>query len=186
MEEEIQNLLQKGAVVMVSPCQDQFISRLFLVPKKDGSFRPVVSLKPLNCFVQKFHFKMEGSEMIKDLLRKEDWMCTLDLKDAYLSVAIVQEHQRFLRFMWNGRIFEFTCLPFGLCSAPRTFTKLLHLVMAHLQKQGLIMGSIQEGLLHQVEMTAQLLESLEFTINREKWTQMNPSQQIQFLRLQWK
>ena len=29
MEEEIQNLLQKGAVVMASPCQDQFISRLF-------------------------------------------------------------------------------------------------------------------------------------------------------------
>ena len=137
VEEEIQNLLQKGAVVMASPCQDQFISRLFLVPKKDGSFRPVVNLKPLNCFVQKFHFKMEGSGMIKDLLRKGDWMCTLDLKDAYLSVAIVQEHRRFLRFMWNGRIFEFTCLPFGLCSAPRIFMKLLHLVMAHLRKQGL-------------------------------------------------
>jgi len=79
---------------------------------------------------------MEGSEMIKDLLRKEDWMCTLDLKDAYLSVAIVQEHQRFLRFMRSGNIIEFTCLPFGLGSAPRTFTKLLRPVMAYLQKQG--------------------------------------------------
>jgi len=99
-------------------------------------------------------------------------MCTLDLKDAYLSVAIVQEPG----FMWNGRILEFTCLPFGLCSAPRTFTKLLCPVMAHLWKQRLqsiiylddllIMDQSREGLLHQMEMTTQLLESLGFTINR--------------------
>ena len=69
--EEVQNLLQKGAVVMVSPCQDRFISTLFLVAKTDGSFRPVVNLKPLNCFVQKFHFKIEGSGMIKDLCEQK-------------------------------------------------------------------------------------------------------------------
>ena len=106
---------------MESPCQDQFISRRFLVAKKDGSFRPVVNLKPLNCFVQKFYFKMEGSEMIKDLLRTEDWMCTLDLKDAYLSVAVVQENWKFMRFMWDRKIYEFTCLPFGLQCPPHIY-----------------------------------------------------------------
>jgi len=134
VEEEIQNLLQKGAVVMESPCQDQFISKLF---QERLVIQTCSELEASELFCPKVHFKMDGSEMIKDLLRKEDWMCTLDLKDAYLSVAIVQEHQRFLRFIWNGRIFEFTCLPFGLCSAPRIFMKLLHLVMAHLRKQGL-------------------------------------------------
>ena len=178
---------------MASPCQDQFISRRFLVAKKDGSFRPVVNLKPLNCFVQKFHFKMEGSEMIKDLLRTEDWMCTLDLKDAYLSVAVVQENWKFMRFMWDRKSYEFTCLPFGLCSAPRIFTKLLRPVMAYLRRQGLqstiypdgilIMHQSREGLLHQVELTVQLLQSLGFTINREK-SQLSPSQQIQFLGFQ--
>lgn len=125
VEEEVQSLLRKGAVAVANPCQDQFISRLFLVTKKDGSFRPVVNLKPLNCFVQKCHFKMEGSGMIKDLLQTGDWMSTLDLKDAYLSVSVTQEHRKYLRFIWDDRMYEFTCLPFGLCSAPRTFTKLL-------------------------------------------------------------
>ena len=47
----------------------------------------------------------------------------------------------------------------------------------------LIMHQSREGLLHQVELTMQLLESLGFTINREK-SQLSLSQQIQFLGFQ--
>jgi len=132
MEEEVQGLLVKPAIVVVPPCKDQFISRLFLVQKKDGSHRPMINLKPLNGFVQKQHFKMEGSSMVKDLLQPGDWMCYLNLKDAYHSVSIAKEHRKYLRFIWNGQIFEFTCLPFGLSSAARTFTKLLRPAMAHI------------------------------------------------------
>ena len=48
VEEEIQTLLTKQAVVLAHLCEDQFISRLFLVRKKDGSHQPVINLKPLN------------------------------------------------------------------------------------------------------------------------------------------
>ena len=134
VEEEVDSPLQKGAVAVVPSCIDQFISWLFLVEKMDkSSFRPVINLKPLNTFIQKEHFKMEVASMIKDLLQPGDWMCSLDLKDAYLAVPIAKEHH----FLWNGRIFEFTCLPFGLCSASRVFTKLLCPVMAYLHSQGL-------------------------------------------------
>ena len=81
VEEEVDSLLQKGVVVVAAPCADQFISRLFLVQKKDKSFRPVINLKPLNTYIQKEHFKMEGANMIKDLLQAGDWMCSLDLKE---------------------------------------------------------------------------------------------------------
>ena len=190
MNKEVKSLLQKQAVTIVPPCRDQFISRLFLVRKKDGSYRPVINLKPLNAFIQKSHFKMEGVSMIKDVLQPGDWMCSLDLKDAYLSVSITKEHQRYLRFLWEGRIFEFTCLPFGLCSAPRTFTKLLRPVMAHLRSQGLrtiiylddmlIMHQDQDSLMQEVEKVVNLLMMLGFTINYAK-SQMFPKQQLQFL-----
>jgi len=120
VEVEIQTLLTKQAVVLAHPCEDQFISRLFLVRKKDGSHRPVINLKPLNGYVQKQHFKMEGLGMVKNLIHPGNWMCSLDLKDAYHSVAISKEHRRYFRFIWKGQIYEFTCLPFGLCSTPRT------------------------------------------------------------------
>jgi hypothetical protein len=44
---------------------------------------------------------------------------------------------KFLRFSWNGRIFEFRCMAFGLAPAPRVFTKLTKIVVAWLRKKGI-------------------------------------------------
>ena len=57
-------------------------------PKKDGATRLVINLRPLNWIIQPVHFKMESLGMIRDLLREGDWMASIDLKDAYLSVTI--------------------------------------------------------------------------------------------------
>ena len=84
VEEEVQKLLTKGAIRKVEPCPGQFVSMLFLIAKKDGSFQPVVNLRPSNQFMARAHFKMEGINMMKDLLLENDWMASIDLKDAYL------------------------------------------------------------------------------------------------------
>ena len=55
IQEEIQNMLQKGAITELNPKEASaagFYSSLFLVPKKDGGMRPVINLKRLNeCIV---------------------------------------------------------------------------------------------------------------------------------------
>ena len=38
---------------------DAFYSRLFLVPKKGTSMRPVIDLSALNQFIENPHFEME-------------------------------------------------------------------------------------------------------------------------------
>ena len=88
VDTEVDKLLQKRAVQTVEPCRGQFVSRLFTVPKKGGACRPVVNLRPLNKFVTKKRFKMENVAMLRDLLKEGDWMTSIDLKDAYLSVPI--------------------------------------------------------------------------------------------------
>ena len=122
--------MSKEAISIVRTQWDQFVSRIFTVPKKDGSRRLVVDLKPLNLFIRKQRFKMEGMGMLKSILQIGEWMISIDVKDAYLSVVIAEEHRRYLRFEWRNQLFEFRCLPFGLSSAPRTFTKLLKPIMA--------------------------------------------------------
>jgi len=88
VEEEIRKLLEKDAIRAVHHCPSQFLYRIFLVHKKDGSSRPVVNLRPPNQFMERSHFKMENLGMIRDLLKCSDWMASINLKDAYLSVAI--------------------------------------------------------------------------------------------------
>ena len=128
--------------------------------------------------------------MMKDLLRQDDWMASVDLKDAYLSVAIWEDHRKYLRFQWQGSTYEFWCLPFGLSSAPRVFTKLLESVLARLRHQGvrlvmylddmLVMSQSREELGRQLAQITSLLESLGFVVNKDK-SQLLPVQTIQYL-----
>ena len=75
--------------------------------------------------------------MLKDLLRKGDFMVKIDLKDAYFTVPVWQNHLKFLRFVWKETIYDFACLPFRLASAPRVFTKLMKPVVGLLRQLGI-------------------------------------------------
>lgn len=60
VSEEVYKLVQKVAIEPVQRSNDQFMSTIFLVPKSDGSNRPVINLRFLNEFVQYHHFKQEN------------------------------------------------------------------------------------------------------------------------------
>ena len=119
IELEVQKMLSKGAIRQVSPHFRQFGSNHFVVPKETGDVRPVINLKPLNEFVQYHHFKMEGLSSLLNLLSRGEFLSTINLKDAYLTIPIHPDHYTFLRFTWKSNLYEFVCLPFGLSSAPR-------------------------------------------------------------------
>ena len=133
---------------------------------------------------------MEDLKAVADLLRPGDFMCKLDLKDAYFSVPLHRRSQKFIRFQFQGRTYQFTCLPFGLTSAPRIFTKILKPVTGILRKMGiriivylddmLIMNSTLEGARKDIMILKSILENLGFLINMEK-SIFVPVQIIEFL-----
>ena len=51
---------------------DGFYSHLFLIPKKDGTMRPVLDLSLLNNFIENKHFQLENLSSIKTLLNPGD------------------------------------------------------------------------------------------------------------------
>ena len=87
---------------------------------------------------------------------------------------------------------EFACLPFGLASAPRVFTKLMKPVVALLRQQVirliiflediLIMAESSYLVFHQAASALNLLESLGFIVNYEK-SHLVPTQEIKLLGL---
>ena len=64
----------------VSPCDDEFISTVSLVPTNTVDFRPVTNLKPLNQFVEKIHFKMDNIRMALNCVSPGDFMVLLTLR----------------------------------------------------------------------------------------------------------
>ena len=69
------------------PC---FVSRLFLIPKKSGNLRAVIDLRQLNQYIKYQHFKMEGLDVVKSLIRREDYMMSLDLNQAFYHMGPLQ------------------------------------------------------------------------------------------------
>jgi hypothetical protein len=69
-------------------------------------------------------------------------MASLDLKDANYSVSVNHSDRKYLRFVWQGVLCQFTCLPNGLSSCPRTFTKLLKPPLTALHKLGHIIARV--------------------------------------------
>ena len=113
LTQEVEEMLTKNAIEECSPLPDQFVGHLLLRPKNNGIFRPVFNLKPLNAFVVYQHIKMEGVQMLTSMIQTHDWMMTIYLKDAYFCVPIAGKHCKYLRFHWNGKLYQFKSLPFG-------------------------------------------------------------------------
>ena len=70
---EIQELLKKCAIVHSEWEQNQFISNIFIVPKPNGRFRPIIYLKYLNYFVSYEHFKQETFKTVLELVQENDY-----------------------------------------------------------------------------------------------------------------
>ena len=97
---------------------------------------------------------------------------------------------KYLRFVVNKQVYHFTCLPFGLATSPREFTKLLRPVVALLRQRGVKLHVyLDDWLIHadtpeQAQMTISLLQFLGWIINYKK-SDLTPSQDFQFLGMQF-
>lgn len=186
---EVQEMLRKGAIVETKSEPNEFISTIFIVPKSNGKFRPVINLKYLNEFVHYDHFKQETFKVVLELIQEGDFLTKIDLQDAYFSIPIHEDFQKYLKFQWNGVLYKFVCLPFGLKSAPYVFTKTLKPVFAWFrQRQIRCSYYIDDSLnLNQDRMICKdntetimgTLERLGFVINRKK-SSIVPMQRMVF------
>jgi len=189
--EKVESLLNGGVIVEVlEQDPDQYVSNIFLRPKRNGGHRLILNLSELNKFVEYKHFKMENFDLCLNLIQHKCFMGSVDMKDAYYSVSIAEASRKFLRFFWDGKLYEFTCMPNGLACAPRIFTKILKPVFSFLRSRGftsvyylddsLIIGRSEDECLTNIRETVSLLKELGFTVNEVK-SVLNPSHDIEFL-----
>ena len=195
LQQAIDALLMKGTIERVTNLRSLgFYSRLFLVPKKTGDLRPVIDLSTLNRHMVVPHFKIETQGSVRSAIRSQEWAVSIDIRDAYLHVPMHQAVRKYLRFVVNKKVYQFTCLPFGLATSPREFTKLLRPVVSLLRQQGVKLqvylddwliraDTPEEAQLHS-QTIIKVLQFLGWIINFEK-SDLTPSQDFQFIGMQF-
>ena len=143
------------------------------------TFRLIFSFKKCNKALLFRHFKLDTLSTVIGLITLDSYMASLDLKHAFYSIPIATEQRRYLKFVWNGQLYEFGALPMGLTSSPRIFTKVMKPpALAFLRKKGytltgyiddfFLQGNDGDKCLANIKETLKVFLSLGFTVNSEK------------------
>ena len=156
----------------------------------EGGWRPIIDLSTPNLNVDRTPFRMETSQTVLRSVRRNDWMVSIDLKDAYLQIPIHPKSRRFLRFTAGGRTWQFRVLFYGLSTTPQVFTRVMAPVSGFLHQLGirmlrylddwLILVLSQEEACWARDQVLSLCQELGIVVNLEKST-LTPSQQITYL-----
>ena len=188
--ETIQKLIGKGVIVPSVAEKGQYINTIFTRPKKDGSHRMILNLKPLNEFILYKKFKMDTLQSVLKLMKRNCFMAAIDIADAYYTVKVDDSHQKYLKFYWQDQLYKLTALPMGYSASPRIFTKILKPLLAHLHRSGhtivayiddiYIQGDTEAECRQAVQNTIRLLEQCGFLINYPK-SKMDPGNSIEYL-----
>lgn len=191
LEDTLQEFQKQGIIERCLLSSDKcFYSNLFLRPKHDGTYRVIFNLSDLNDFVVKHHFKMDTFRDVVQLVKPGCFFASVDFKHAYFSVPVAEIDRKYLCFRWNGGVYQFTCLPQGLTSSPRVYTKLLKPALATLRKKGvtiicyiddsLLVADTEADLKTAVKLVVSLFDSLGLTVHQSK-SVLTPSQKINYL-----
>ena len=189
------NSVKKGFIT-ISICFREFpdIDRLFLLPKPNNKWRPILGLSKLNLFLKAEKFKMETPETIRTSLQQGEWVTSTDFKDAYFHIPIQEQSRKYLRFHVQGQTYQFKALPFGLSTAPLEFTVVAKEVKLMAIHKGirihqylddwLVRATSHRVCLQHTQDLVKICQELGWLVNLEK-SELEPKQIFDFVGYQF-
>ena len=113
-----------GTVIKLFASKDRVIHNLSKNKELDLS---------INSFISEENKKVEY-ESIRDIveyfqfLGPNAYISVWDMFEAYRQVKVNPKFHKFLGFEWYGKIYRYTCLPFGLASAPKIYSEFAEVI----------------------------------------------------------
>ena len=171
-----------------------FYNRLFLVPKPNNQWRPILDLSTLNTFLNTESFKMETPETIRTSLQTVEWVTPIDFKDAYFHIPIHSQFRKYMRFHVQGCSYQLKALPFGLSTAPMDFRVMAKVVKLMALQRGikihqylddwLVSPTSHQTCLQHTQTLVALCQELGWLVNKKK-SEMDPKQVFNFVGYQF-
>ena len=128
--EQIEEMMEQD---VIRPSTSPWASPVVMVKKKDGTMRFCVDYRKLNAVTEKDAMPLPRIDDTLESLNGARYFSTLDLKSGYWQVPIREEDKKKTAFCTSsGRLYEFNRLPFRLCNAPATFSRLMDHVLTGL------------------------------------------------------
>ena len=118
---------------VIRPSTSPWASPVVMVKTRDETMRFCVDFRKMNDATIKDAHPLPRIDDTLESLHGAQYFTTLDLKSGYWQVPIREEDKEKPAFRTSsGQLYEFNQLPFGLCNAPATFSRLMDRTLAGL------------------------------------------------------
>jgi hypothetical protein len=139
VNDAIKEMVESGALTRLPRGQrPTVVSPIGVVTKPHSDkLRLVINMRYVNKHLAKKVFKFEGLADLADMAEKGDYSVSYDLKSAYYHVGLHPITRRFVGIKWGGVYYEYTCLAFGLSTAPWVFSKVMRELVMYWRRCGI-------------------------------------------------
>eukprot|EP01094_Clydonella_sp_ATCC50884_P019872 TRINITY_DN398_c0_g1_i1.p2 TRINITY_DN398_c0_g1~~TRINITY_DN398_c0_g1_i1.p2 ORF type:complete len:633 (-),score=104.69 TRINITY_DN398_c0_g1_i1:559-2457(-) len=191
LDKEVRKQVAEGAVEESSDVV--VTSPIFVVPKKEpGAYRVIIDLRYINKFQERKRFRQEGLDVVARLVRKKDWMASIDLKSGFNHAVMDPESRRYLGFFHAGRTYRYRVLPFGSSSSPWIFCRMVRPMVQLARERGirlvayvddiLVMAQTEEECRRHTAEVRRIFEEHGWVLNLAK-CELEPTRRIEYLGL---
>ncbi len=119
---------------VIEPSNSEWIFPLILVPKSDGTMRPVIDYRALDqqTIPEKLPLPVI-SDILRSLGNENTLFSAIDIKSAFWQIDLHDESKDLTAFSTPTGHYRFKRMPFGISNSPLTYMRLMNTVL-----QGLI------------------------------------------------
>lgn len=126
VNKQIQQMLDWG---IIERAASPYISPLVVVAKKDNTVRVCLDARALNKNLIPERESPNTPEEILQSLSDVRWLSNLDMVSSFYQVALSKNSRKYVSFKYNGAVYSFCVLPFGLSTSVSAFFRAMHHVL---------------------------------------------------------
>lgn len=119
--------LRKAGIIEES--YSPFNTPIWMVKKKDGTFRMCLDYRLVNLLLIKKRFHLPTIREIIQKISRAKYFSTLDLTESFYQLKLDKDSREVTAFTVDGIKYQFTSLPFGLVNSPAELQLFLQKVL---------------------------------------------------------
>ncbi|KAI0996091.1 hypothetical protein K3495_g12090 [Podosphaera aphanis] len=133
--EALRDFCQTHVGTILQPSTSPWAAPVLLTPKKsttaDGRpiWRTCVDYRSLNSITRKHAYPLPNVQDAIQRAAGHNFYCFLDLENGFWHIRLAPEDREKAAFVTPFGLFEWTVMPFGLCSAPATFQSFMEEIL---------------------------------------------------------